>query len=117
MFWDKVSEMIKTNTRQLSEKESRPMIPLGLSKICKESIFKGIWALAQQIYPTVTRIIKAFSRGYYGVPDQGEYAADMIFRGRQRLIDIYPEMTEHALISFNASDVMTFLKKKLTGNF
>ncbi|GJQ23006.1 MAG: hypothetical protein HRU72_12125 [Planctomycetia bacterium] len=51
------------------------------------------------------------------MPDQGEYAADMMFRGRQRLIDIYPEMTEHALISFNASYVMTFLEKKLTGNF
>mgnify|MGYP007098980136 CR=1 FL=1 len=34
--------MIKTNTRQLSEKESRPMIPLDLSKICKEGVFPGI---------------------------------------------------------------------------
>ena len=40
-----------------------------------------------------------------------------MFKDRQSLREIYPEMVEHALVNFNASDVMTFLGRKLTGNF
>ncbi|MFN3531416.1 MAG: hypothetical protein ACK41Q_02720 [Candidatus Brocadia sp.] len=40
-----------------------------------------------------------------------------MFKDRQSLTEIYPELVEHALINFNASDVMTFLGRKLTDNF
>ncbi len=40
-----------------------------------------------------------------------------MFKDRQSLTEIYPELAEHALVNFNASDVMTFLGRKLTGNF
>ncbi len=36
---------------------------------------------------------------------------------RQSLLEIYPELAEHALVNFNAADVMVFLGRKLTGNF
>ncbi|BBO15881.1 conserved hypothetical protein [Candidatus Brocadia pituitae] len=36
---------------------------------------------------------------------------------RQSLLEIYPEPVEHALVNFNAADVMVFLGRKLTGNF
>ncbi|HHT9111539.1 MAG TPA: hypothetical protein ACFYDZ_10335 [Candidatus Brocadiaceae bacterium] len=60
---------------------------------------------------------KVFSKGYYWVLDQGEYATDVMFKDRQSLEEIYPELVEHALVNFNATDVMTFLGRKHTGNF
>ncbi len=78
---------------------------------------KAFDALARQINPVLPRIKKVFSQGYYWVLDQGEYATDVLFKDRQSLLEIYPELVEHALVNFNASDVMTFLGRKLTGNF
>jgi hypothetical protein len=74
-------------------------------------------AMSRQINPVVSRIKKIFSKGYYWVLDQGEYATDVMFKDRQSLTEIYPELVEHALVNFNAADVMTFLGRKLTGNF
>ncbi|UJS21708.1 MAG: hypothetical protein L3J18_05205 [Candidatus Brocadia sp.] len=78
---------------------------------------KAFDALARQINPVLPRIKKVFSQGYYWVLDQGEYATDVLFKDRQSLLEIYPELVEHALVSFSASDVMTFLGRKLRGNF
>ncbi|UJS21480.1 MAG: hypothetical protein L3J18_04020 [Candidatus Brocadia sp.] len=78
---------------------------------------KAFDALCRQINPVLPRIKKVFSKGYYWVLDQGEYATDVMFKDRQSLREIYPELVEHALVNFNASDVMTFLGRKLTGNF
>lgn len=78
---------------------------------------KAFDELSRQINPVLPRIKKIFSKGYYWVLDQGEYATDVMFKDRQSLTEIYPELVEHALVNFNASDVMTFLGRKLTGNF
>lgn len=40
--------------------------------------------------------------------DQGEYATDVMFKDRQSLVEIYSELVEHALVNFDASDVMAF---------
>src|SRR5574340_549758 len=74
-------------------------------------------AISRQINPVVSRIKKVFSKGYYWVLDQGEYATDVMFKDRQGLEEIYPELVEHALVNFNASDVMAFLGRKLRDNF
>ena len=78
---------------------------------------KAFDAISRQINPVMPRIKKIFSRGYYWVLDQWEYATDVMFKDRQSLEGIYPELVEHALVNFSASDVMTFLGRKLTGNF
>lgn len=78
---------------------------------------KAFDAISRQINPVMPKIKKVFSKGYYWVLDQGEYATDVMFKDRQSLEGIYPELVEHALVKFNASDVMTFLGRKLTGNF
>jgi hypothetical protein len=78
---------------------------------------KAFDAISKQINPVTSRIKKVFSKGYYWVLDQGEYATDVMFKDRQSLTEIYPELVEHALVNFNASDVMVFLGRKLTGNF
>lgn len=54
---------------------------------------------------------------YYWVTDQAEYATDLLFRDAATLARLYPQWLEHATLRFSAEDVMTFLGRKLTGQF
>lgn len=76
------------------------------------------------------RILSAFSRRvnplmrdllggmeYYWVTDQAEYATDVLFRGPGALKGLYEKLLERATLRFSAEDVMTFLGRKLNGNF
>lgn len=74
-------------------------------------------SFAKQLNPILPRIKKIFSKGYYWVLDQAEYATDVMFKNRDELKLIYPDLVEHALLKFTAKDVMCFLGRKLTGNF
>jgi len=40
-----------------------------------------------------------------------------MFKSREDLEKIYPDLVEHATLCFNCEDVMTFLGRKLQGNF
>lgn len=72
---------------------------------------------AERINPILKRITKIFSSGYYWCLDQCEYATDVMFKSRKDLEKIYPDLVEHATLCFNCEDVMTFLGRKLQGNF
>jgi len=74
-------------------------------------------AISKELNPVLPRIKKIFSKCYYWVLDQGEYATDVMFKNRETLTDIFPALVEHALINFQATDVMSFLGRKLNGNF
>jgi hypothetical protein len=76
------------------------------------------------------RILSAFSRRvnplmrdllggmeYYWVTDQAEYATDVLFRSPGALKGLYEKLLERATLRFSAEDVMTFLGRKLNGNF
>jgi hypothetical protein len=54
---------------------------------------------------------------YYWVTDQAEYATDMLFASRTRLRELYPRLLDHAAVNFSARDILTFLGRKLHGNF
>ena len=54
---------------------------------------------------------------YYWGTDQAEYATDILFRDAATLARLYPQWLEHATLRFSAEDVMTFLGRKLTGQF
>jgi len=54
---------------------------------------------------------------YYWTTAQAELATDVIFNDQEALADLYPRLLRHALLSFNAKNVMTFLGRKLTGRF
>lgn len=56
-------------------------------------------------------------KDYYWVTEQAEYASDVIFTDRSKLRDLYPRLLDHAVVNFSASDILTFLGRKLTGNF
>jgi len=72
---------------------------------------------AHRINPYLKRINQIFAKGYFWVLDQCEYATDVMFKSRNDLTSIYPDLVEHASLSFSSKDVMTFLGRKLNNNF
>jgi hypothetical protein len=72
---------------------------------------------AKKINPQLSRISEIFKTGYYWCLDQCEYATDIMFKSREDLTNIYPDLVGHALTSFKAEDVMVFLGRKMTGAF
>lgn len=72
-------------------------------------------AFARKVNPLLANLIN--DESYYWVIDQAEYATDVLFRDRQALKDLYPALLKHATHCFSAEDVLTFLGRKLNGNF
>lgn len=72
-------------------------------------------AFARRVNPLMKGLLKGM--GYYWVTDQAEYATDILFRSRGVLKDLYEKLLERATLRFSAEDVMTFLGRKLNGNF
>lgn len=54
---------------------------------------------------------------YYWVIEQAEYSTDLLFASRQKLAGLYPRLLDHATLQFSAADILTFLGRKLHGNF
>jgi hypothetical protein len=54
---------------------------------------------------------------YYWVTSQSEYSTDVLFRSRADLEELMPWLLQYSTLYFEARDVMTFLGRKLNGNF
>ena len=54
---------------------------------------------------------------YYWVTAQSEYSTDILFRKRADLEELMPRLCQYSALYFSASDVMSFLGRKLTGHF
>lgn len=72
-------------------------------------------AFAKRVNPLLKNLLADCS--YYWVTDQFEYATDIMFNDPHALEGLYKELLEHATLCFSAEDVLTFLGKKLHGNF
>jgi hypothetical protein len=72
-------------------------------------------ALARRVNPLLKGLLHGY--GYYWVTDQFEYATDLMFRDRASLSSLYRKLLEHATLCLSAEDVLTFLGRKLHGNF
>lgn len=55
--------------------------------------------------------------GYYWTIQQAEYATDVVFTDRGKLSGLYSRLLDHAAVNFSAQDILTFLGRKLHGNF
>jgi hypothetical protein len=60
-------------------------------------------------------ILRSFQ--YYWVTAQSEYSTDILFKSRQDLCELYPQLLSHSTLCFGAQEVMNFLGRKLNGNF
>lgn len=54
---------------------------------------------------------------YYWTTPQVEYSTDVIFGSRSKLAALYGRLLDHAVVNFGAKDILTFLGRKLHGNF
>jgi hypothetical protein len=54
---------------------------------------------------------------YHWITDQAEYATDVVFNNAEALRPLFDEWFRHASLCFGADDLMTFLGRKLTGQF
>lgn len=70
---------------------------------------------ARKVNPPYKHLLSGMS--YYWVCDQFESATDVMFKDRASLKDLYQELLRHATLCFSAEDVLTFLGRKLNGNF
>ena len=54
---------------------------------------------------------------YYWVTAQSEYSTDILFRKRADIEELMPRLCQYSALYFSASDVMSFLGRKLSGRF
>jgi hypothetical protein len=70
---------------------------------------------AQRINPLLGELLAPMR--YYWVTSQSEYSTDVLFRSRADLEELMPRLLQYSTLYFEARDVMTFLGRKLNGNF
>jgi hypothetical protein len=70
---------------------------------------------AQRINPLLSGLLAPMR--YYWVTSQSEYSTDVLFRTRGDLEELMPRLLQYSTLYFEARDVMTFLGRKLNGNF
>lgn len=71
----------------------------------------------RMVNPHVARGGWLHDREYYWITEQAEFATDVLFQDRSKLARLYPRLLDHAVVNFSASDILTFLGRKLNGNF
>jgi hypothetical protein len=54
---------------------------------------------------------------YYWVIEQAEYSTDVLFSSRHKLAGLYHRLLDHAAVNFSAPDILSFLGRRLHGNF
>jgi hypothetical protein len=54
---------------------------------------------------------------YYWTIQQAEYSTDVLFASRSKLAQLYQRLLDYAVVNFGAQDILTFLGRKLHGNF
>jgi hypothetical protein len=54
---------------------------------------------------------------YYWVTAQSEYSTDVLFRSHQALEELMPRLLTYSTLYFEARDVLSFLGRKVHGNF
>ena len=81
----------------------------------KKNFPRVLEAFAKKVNPLLKDLLGGME--HYWVADQVEYATDVLFQDRAALKDLYPKLLEHATLCFGAEDVLTFLGRKLHGNF
>jgi hypothetical protein len=54
---------------------------------------------------------------HYWVTAQSELSTDILFKSHRQLSELYPELLSHGTLCFGATEVMTFLGRKLRTNF
>ena len=72
-------------------------------------------SFARRVNPLLKDLLAGMN--YYWVADQVEYATDVMFKSPAALKPLYEKLVKHASTCFSAEDILTFLGRKLHGNY
>jgi hypothetical protein len=78
---------------------------------------KQLTKWVRQVNPHIGKGGWLANTNYYWVTAQAEYATDILFASRSKLRELFPRLLVHAAVNFSAKDILTFLGRKLHGNF
>jgi hypothetical protein len=78
---------------------------------------KQLTAWSRKINPLLKGRSWLSGMSYYWVTEQAEYSSDILFASSAKLRELYPRLLNHAAVNFSARDILTFLGRKLHGNF
>lgn len=95
---------------------------------CADAQLRTDWpellnGIARDIHPLYPSILKPLALEYYWSAYQTEWATDVMFKSPERLAEVYPRLSQHAITTFKSTAVMCFLGQKVTatgkirGNF
>jgi hypothetical protein len=87
------------------------------ARLCDRFVHKPwprvLQAFARRMNPLLPRIRAANYGSYYWVLDQAEVATDVMFKDRQALRAVYPDLVRHASLGLSSEDVLGFLGRRL----
>ena len=86
-------------------------------RFAKLSWVKQLNVWARKINPLLKGRGWLKGMNYYWVIAQAEYSTDILFASQAKLRELYPRLLNHATVNFTAPDILTFLGRKLHGNF
>ncbi len=72
-------------------------------------------AFARKVNPLLNDLLLGMD--YYWVVDQAEFATDVMFQSPHALKALYENLLRHTVLCFSPQDILTFLGRKLHGNF
>lgn len=70
--------------------------------------------VAQQVHPWLGELCRHYPMNYYWTCQDSEWAMDMVFRNRQQLQQLYPQLVHLGMTSFSSPDVLRFMGKRVT---
>lgn len=70
--------------------------------------------VAQQVHPFFSELCRHYPMQYYWTCQDSEWAMDIVFRDRQQLQHLYPQLVHLGMTSFSSPDVLRFMGKKVT---
>lgn len=70
---------------------------------------------AKRVNPFMGGLLAGY--GYYWCTAQSEYSTDILFKSAEHLRELAPRLVQHAAIYLGAREIMSFLGRKLHGNF
>ena len=80
-------------------------------------------AIALQVHPYFPQLCRNYPMHYYWTCQDSEWAMDIVFRDRQQLQRLYPQLVHLGMTTFSSPDVLRFMGKRVSrqgtpfGNF
>lgn len=70
--------------------------------------------LITQFHPSHATLLESAKLDYYWSADETEWATDILFRSRDSLAKLYPQLVQHAMLGMNCTDVLRFFGRPAT---